>query len=176
MGTQLRSEARSMVLFFGLRLPSVERYLHVHDDSFGMKQVTNSVQDIRAVSVDVHDGDDDDGVVAREVVSPPQYFLLGFKDRSLEAEYLEYLVGVSKAKVILGLVVALLLFVVQGIQNYMALSRPVDNFHDFGMGIIILLTFVGGLCATLFIYSKKEKANKRVILYICEAVFLVYMV
>ena len=58
-------------------------------------------------------GDDDDDVgVAREVVSPPQYFLLGFKDRSLEAEYLEWLVCVSKAKVILGLIVALLLFIV----------------------------------------------------------------
>jgi len=44
------------------------------------------------------------------------------------------------------------------------------------MSLIIVFTFVGGLCATLFIYSKKSKANKRVILYICEAVFLVYMV
>ena len=74
-----------------------------------MKEVTNSIREMRAPSVD---GDDDDGVVAREVVSPPQYFLLGFKDRSLEAEYQEYLVGVSKARLILGLVVALLLFIV----------------------------------------------------------------
>ena len=36
------------------------------------------------------------------------------------------------------------------------------------MSIIILFTFVGGLCATLFIYSKKSKTSKRVILYICE--------
>ena len=74
-----------------------------------MKEVTNSIREMRAPSVD---GDDDDGVVARVVVSPPQYFLLGFKDRSLEAEYLEWLVCVSKAKVILGLIVALLLFIV----------------------------------------------------------------
>merc|ERR1711977_329866 len=116
----------SMVFFFGLRLPCVERYLHVHDDSFSMKEVTNSIREMRAPSVD---GDDDDGVVARVVVSPPQYFLLGFKDRSLEAEYLEWLVCVSKARLVLGLVVALLLFIVcffipnlffiQGIQNYM---------------------------------------------------------
>ena len=91
-----------------------------------MKEVTNSIREMRAPSVD---GDDDDGVVAREVVYPPQYFLLGFKDRSLEAEYQEYLVGVSKARLILGLVVALLLFLIcffipnlfliQGVQNYM---------------------------------------------------------
>ena len=56
-------------------------------------------------------GVEDDGV-AREVVSPPQYFLFGFKDRSLEAEYLEWLVCASKARLILGLVVALLLFIV----------------------------------------------------------------
>merc|ERR1739848_663236 len=135
-----------MVFFFSLRLPCVERYLHVHDDSFSIKKVETGMGSVRAANT--NGGDDDDVGVAREVVSPPQYFLLGFKDRSLEAEYLEYLVGVSKARLVLGLVVALLLFIVcffipnlffiQGIQNYMGLSRPIDRFNDFGMSLIIL--------------------------------------
>ena len=101
-------------LFLSLRLSS------------SIKKVETGMGSVRAANAN---GDDDDGVVAREVVSPPQYFLLGFKDRSLEAEYLEWLVCVSKAKVILGLVVALLLFIVcyfffnaftsiVGVENY----------------------------------------------------------
>ena len=41
---------------------------------------------------------------------PSQYPLLGFKDRHLEDDYLEYLVVASKARIILGYVTAILLY------------------------------------------------------------------
>ena len=41
---------------------------------------------------------------------PSQYPLLGFKDRHLEDEYLEYLVVASRARTILGYVTVILLY------------------------------------------------------------------
>ena len=41
---------------------------------------------------------------------PSQYPLLGFKDRHLEDDYLEYLVVASRARVILGYVTVILLY------------------------------------------------------------------
>ena len=41
---------------------------------------------------------------------PSQYPLLGFKDRHLEDEYLEYLVVASRARIILAYVTAILLY------------------------------------------------------------------
>ena len=41
---------------------------------------------------------------------PSQYPLLGFKDRHLEDDYLEYLVVASKARIILGYVTLILLY------------------------------------------------------------------
>ena len=41
---------------------------------------------------------------------PSQYPLLGFKDRHLEDDYLEYLVVASKARIILGYVTVILLY------------------------------------------------------------------
>ena len=41
---------------------------------------------------------------------PSQYPLLGFKDRHLEDDYLEYLVVASRARIILGYVTAILLY------------------------------------------------------------------
>ena len=41
---------------------------------------------------------------------PSQYPLLGFKDRHLEDDYLEYLVVASQARIILGYVTAILLY------------------------------------------------------------------
>ena len=41
---------------------------------------------------------------------PSQYPLLGFKDRKLEEDYLEYLVVASRARIILGYVTVILLY------------------------------------------------------------------
>ena len=41
---------------------------------------------------------------------PSQYPLLGFKDRHLEDDYLEYLVVASRARIILGYVTVILLY------------------------------------------------------------------
>ena len=41
---------------------------------------------------------------------PSQYPLLGFKDRHLEDDYLEYLVVASRARIILGYMTAILLY------------------------------------------------------------------
>merc|ERR1712199_116396 len=41
---------------------------------------------------------------------PSQYPLLGFKDRKLEDDYLEYLVVASRARIILGYVTVILLY------------------------------------------------------------------
>ena len=56
---------------------------------------------------------------------PSQYPLLGFKDRHLEEDYLEYLVVASKARIILGYVTAILLY---GSGPFTTLWIPFDVF------------------------------------------------
>ena len=50
------------------------------------------------------------GDKTRSSSRPSQYPLLGFKDRKLEDEYLEYLVVASRARIILGYVTVILLY------------------------------------------------------------------
>ena len=52
----------------------------------------------------------EDGDKTRSSSKPSQYPLLGFKDRHLEDDYLEYLVVASKARIILGYVTLILLY------------------------------------------------------------------
>ena len=59
---------------------------------------------------------------------PSQYPLLGFKDRHLEDEYLEYLVVASRARVILGYVTVILLY---GLGPF-ASTWP---YYDFAMWV-----------------------------------------
>ena len=59
---------------------------------------------------------------------PSQYPLLGFKDRHLEDDYLEYLVVASRARIILGYVTVILLYAFCPF----ALDWP---FYDFTMWI-----------------------------------------
>merc|ERR1712188_202402 len=50
--------------------------------------------------------------------TPPQYFLLGFKDRDLEDEYLDDLCRISKNQIILGYSMCLLLVILGWFISY----------------------------------------------------------
>ena len=60
---------------------------------------------------------------------PSQYPLLGFKDRHLEDDYLEYLVVASRARIILGYVTVVLLY---GLGPFASTWPYYDTFMWFG--------------------------------------------
>ena len=80
---------------------------------------------------------------------PSQYPLLGFKDRHLEDDYLEYLVVASRARIILGYVTVILLY---GLGPFYCIGR------------IIRKAFGYKTCTGLGLTSRRKtskKTNKR---------------
>merc|ERR1711934_648569 len=120
---------------------------------------------------------------------PSQYWLIGFKDRRLEREYLEDLVEVSSSCFIVGTSLALLLYVIFsltfGILSYLECSRyfmvetgsvPVGEC----LRELLLPMIVGGLgivaaFVVCCVHSMgKWKVRKDVILYVIEGGYLLY--
>ena len=120
---------------------------------------------------------------------PSQYWLIGFKDRRLEREYLEDLVEVSSSCFIVGTSLALLLYVIfpltLSIFNYNLDSE--FKMELFGtvpvldvMEQMLLPMIVGGLgivaaFVVCCVHSMgKWKIRKDVILYVIEGGYLLY--
>ena len=120
---------------------------------------------------------------------PSQYWLIGFKDRRLEREYLEDLVEVSSSCFIVGTSLALLLYVIfllpMGIFDYVYSSRQEEvksGLVSVGevMRNLLLQVIVGGLgivaaFVVCCVHSMgKWKVRKDVILYVIEGGYLLY--
>ena len=123
---------------------------------------------------------------------PSQYWLIGFKDRRLEREYLEDLVGLNASCFIVGTSLALLLYVIfllpMGILDYLYSSRQEEV--KFGtvsavsveraLRVLLLPMIVGGLgIVTAFVVCcvhsiGRWKIRKDVILYVIEGGYLLY--
>ena len=94
------------------------------------------------MSKDRYDENDDSDEPPCEIAAPPQFFLVGFKDQDLETQYLEYLVDISRSRLVLGVIVALALYVacnlsfslflVFGVRDYFVSRR--SQFNLFGGG------------------------------------------
>jgi len=120
---------------------------------------------------------------------PSQYWLIGFKDRRLEREYLEDLVEVSSSCFIVGTSLALLLYVIfllpMGILDYVYSSRQEEvksGLVSVGEVLrnLLLQVIVGGLgivaaFVVCCVHSMgKWKIRKDVILYVIEGGYLLY--
>ena len=142
---------------------------------------------------DTPDGKMEEASVASSRVrasgKPSQYWLIGFKDRRLEREYLEDLVEVSSSCFIVGTSLALLLYVIfpltLSIFNYNLDSE--FKMELFGtvpvldvMEQMLLPMIVGGLgivaaFVVCCVHSMgKWKIRKDVILYVIEGGYLLY--
>jgi len=133
----------------------------------------------------------DDDKVAVGYSTPSVYWALGFKDRTLEDEYLEDFVRISKRQIILGYAMCILIVVLGWFVSYWLILNVgykvilkedfKDNF-DFDWFVdnllahaISLLVFLCGLAACLFIYYSKVQ-NKRAVLHVTELTFLLFIV
>ena len=125
---------------------------------------------------------------------PSQYWLIGFKDRRLEREYLEDLVDVSSSCFIVGSALALLLYLALSLASssgFYALESHVRKTETGSIpevpGVlgavlvdILLPTIVGGLgIVAAFIVCcvhsmGKWKVRKDAILYVIEGGYLLY--
>ena len=84
--------------------------------------------------------------------TPSQYWLLGFKDRNLEEEYLNDLVDVSKDRLYLGYgMCAFFIFVSQILRlivtDILLRGRygPKDVAESFGLYVAVFVIFLAGL-------------------------------
>ena len=84
--------------------------------------------------------------------TPSQYWLLGFKDRNLEEEYLNDLVDVSKDRIYLGYgMCAFFIFVSQILRlivtDILLRGRygPKDIAESFGLYVAVFVIFLAGL-------------------------------
>jgi len=119
-------------------------------------------------------------------VSPAQHFLLGFKDRNLEDEYLENLVVLSKVKFLSGYVVSLALFIlgplVDTIQAWPLNEIENPNVHSVmakqaAPTFCALLVLLFGLVACAVAYENKRlRRRRRVILQVTGAVYISYVI
>ena len=120
---------------------------------------------------------------------PSQYWLIGFKDRRLEREYLEDLVDVSSSCFFVGSALTLLLYLIlplafsigefvflRPIWKEYSSTVPVDRVLDD----TVPASVVGGLgIVALFVVccvhsTGKWKVRKDVILYVIEGGYLLY--
>jgi len=74
---------------------------------------------------------DEGGDKTRSSSRPSQYPLLGFKDRKLEDDYLEYLVVASRARIILGYVTATLLYALSPIASFLQYDKGIQLQDDY---------------------------------------------
>ena len=117
---------------------------------------------------------------------PSQYWLIGFKDRRLEREYLEDLVGLNASCFLVGSASALLLYLILplvfAIYQFVIATWKEDTPVPVGrvMGHFLLPMIVGGLgILAAFIVCcvhsmGRWKVRKDVILYVIEFGYLLY--
>ncbi|QDZ24128.1 guanylate cyclase [Chloropicon primus] len=127
--------------------------------------------------------------------TPEQYYVLGFKDRYLEREYLTDLMSVERRSIILGYILAcglvacgIFAYDVAGINTTTedVLMNPeskrdyghsdIDTFQAMLDVVVTLGSLLLGFLVTLLIYSlERLKGRRLVILYVAELVFLIFI-
>ena len=114
---------------------------------------------------------------------PSQYWLIGFKDRRLEREYLEDLVDVSSSCFIVGSSLALLLYLALplalSISSYVYLSGIELSFSysslEASLSIIVGgLGFLAAFIVCCLHSMGRWTVRKDVILYVIEGSYLLY--
>jgi len=115
--------------------------------------------------------------------SPSKYFVLGFKDRNLEDEYLRDLALTNRNKILVGYVVSILTyfsswtselyFFILG-DKYGFVGAKFNN-TVFSLSVCALAVFVLGLVACLLIYRNKSLPSKKVVLHVTIAVYFAFM-
>jgi len=123
--------------------------------------------------------------------SPSQYFVLGFKDRNLEAEYWNDVTLTSKYRILLGWFVSTLLFVVGpflGEITYIPWSQQYCKaFKDdplqcsdldmlLGLAFTTFVLFVLGFIACVAVYKLERIRNKAIVLYITGFVYFAFVI
>merc|ERR1711907_843342 len=123
--------------------------------------------------------------------SPSQYFVLGFKDRNLEAEYWNDVTLTSKYRILLGWFVSTLLFVVGpflGEITYIPWSQQYCKaFKDdplqcsdldmlLGLAFTTFVLFVLGFIACVAVYKLERIRNKAIVLYITGFVYFAFII
>merc|ERR1711871_767513 len=122
------------------------------------------------------------------VASPSQYFVLGFKDRNLEAEYWNDVTLTSKYRILLGWFVSTLLFVVGpfvGQMIYIPWNRQQCEISkeaclpSYQRNTVIFVTFVLfilGFIACVAVYKLERIRNKAIVLYITGFVYFAFII
>ena len=116
---------------------------------------------------------------------PSQYWLIGFKDRRLEREYLEDLLDVSSSCFIVGSALALLLYLILPLALTINVYTFFSGISDVEFALYILRgallpMIVGGLgflaaFIVCCVHSMgRWKVRKDVILYVIEGGYLLY--
>merc|ERR1711907_455695 len=123
--------------------------------------------------------------------SPSQYFVLGFKDRNLEAEYWNDVTLTSKYRILLGWFVSTLLFVVGpflGEITYIPWSQQYCKaFKDdplqcsdldmlLGLAFTTFVLFILGFIACVAVYKLERIRNKAIVLYITGFVYFAFII
>merc|ERR1711907_633875 len=120
--------------------------------------------------------------------SPSQYFVLGFKDRNLEAEYWNDVTLTSKYRILLGWFVSTLLFVVGpflGQIVYIPWNRVIckpneagcaSTFASIGVTFATFVLFVLGFIACITVYKLERIRNKAIVLYITGFVYFAFVI
>merc|ERR1711871_740275 len=122
------------------------------------------------------------------VASPSQYFVLGFKDRNLEAEYWNDVTLTSKYRILLGWFVSTLLFVVGPFLGQIMITpwnQEVCNaFGDdlscsdmfLGLNFTTIVLFILGFIACVAVYKLERVRNKAIVLYITGFVYFAFVI
>merc|ERR1711907_679095 len=122
------------------------------------------------------------------VFSPSQYFVLGFKDRNLEAEYWNDVTLTSKYRILLGWFVSTLLFVVGPVLGeimYIRWDQEACNafggecsYNDqfLGLAFTTFVLFILGFIACITVYKLERIRNKAIVLYITGFVYFAFVI
>ena len=124
---------------------------------------------------------------------PSQYWLIGFKDRHLEREYLEDLVETSFFRLFVGTILAVALSMTFLVHNYanalvvlFALDKPPLQIAPYLVACVLTaIAFIGALVVLglLRTHSSSKggrrysffKGRKYIALYVIEAAYLLYI-
>ena len=143
-----------------------------------------------------YDFEDQVSTSSREVIQRPrQYFLLGFRDRNLEDEYLNDLSTVSRNPILLGYCICIVLvgcgifsYDVAGINTTTVdvVQNP-DSKRDYGHSTLdtfqamldVVLAFailLAGFVSSVLIFRWQKCRNKSVVIHIAEGVYLSFII
>ncbi|WZN67084.1 guanylate cyclase [Chloropicon roscoffensis] len=122
------------------------------------------------------------------VSSPSQYFVLGFKDRNLEAEYWNDVTLTSKYRILLGWFVSTLLFVVGPVIGQLMYTPMLDDickqqgqsctltFAAMAVTYATFVLFILGFIACVAVYKLERIRNKAIVLYITGFVYFAFII